>query len=187
MSTDRGWKLTLARQTRRLYLKSRKVYACSKDGLYESADGGASWVNLFSGDEVKALSFGDEKTVLAAAKGIYESKRDWKWERIIAFSEPIEVRELRFEKERLFVIAREGIFLLVGESLVPQRLLTDPKIGREIDLQKVITDIHTGEFFGRYFYLLMDFSALGLVVISITGFYLWYKPAFAKKTITQIF
>ena len=51
MSTDRGWKLTLARQTRRLYLKSRKVYACSKDGLYESADGGASWVNLFSGDE----------------------------------------------------------------------------------------------------------------------------------------
>lgn len=34
---------------------------------------------------------------------------------------------------------------------------------------------HTGDFFGHYFYLIMDFMSLGIVIVTLTGVYLWYK------------
>jgi photosystem II stability/assembly factor-like uncharacterized protein len=40
---------------------------------------------------------------------------------------------------------------------------------REMDLVKLITEIHTGRFFGNYFMLLVDLATLGLIVLVISG------------------
>ncbi len=40
---------------------------------------------------------------------------------------------------------------------------------RKMDLVKLVTEIHTGRFFGSYFMLLVDLATLGLVVLVFTG------------------
>ncbi len=40
---------------------------------------------------------------------------------------------------------------------------------RKMDLVKLITEIHTGRFFGNYFMLLVDLATLGLVLLVISG------------------
>lgn len=43
---------------------------------------------------------------------------------------------------------------------------------REMDLVKLITEIHTGRFFGNYFMLLVDLSTLGLILLVISGIWI---------------
>jgi len=40
---------------------------------------------------------------------------------------------------------------------------------REMDLVKLITEIHTGRFFGNYFMLLVDLATLGLILLVVSG------------------
>ena len=40
---------------------------------------------------------------------------------------------------------------------------------RNMDLVKLITEIHTGRFFGNYFMLLVDLATLGLILLVISG------------------
>lgn len=40
---------------------------------------------------------------------------------------------------------------------------------RKMDLVKLVTEIHTGRFFGNYFMLLVDLSTLGLVLLVVSG------------------
>ena len=43
---------------------------------------------------------------------------------------------------------------------------------REMDLVKLITEIHTGRFFGNYFMLLVDLATLGLILLVISGIWI---------------
>lgn len=40
---------------------------------------------------------------------------------------------------------------------------------RKMDLVKLITEIHTGRFFGNYFMLLVDLATLGLILLVVSG------------------
>lgn len=40
---------------------------------------------------------------------------------------------------------------------------------RKMDLVKLITEIHTGRFFGNYFMLLVDLATLGLILLILSG------------------
>lgn len=180
-----AWTLSLPSPTKKLYRHDGTLYACAKDGLYASAQG-TSWTKLFSGQEVKALHFSGSTLVIAAAEGIYRKSREGgeTWEEVASFSKkPIEIRSFSHDGEGMILVAaKEGVFTADGaKTLSPETLPLKEQKREKIDLQKLITDMHTGELFGRYFYLLMDFTALGLVAISVTGVYLWYIPAKRKK------
>ena len=43
---------------------------------------------------------------------------------------------------------------------------------REMDLVKLITEIHTGRFFGSYFMLLVDLATFGLILLVISGIWI---------------
>jgi hypothetical protein len=177
MKDGREWIAVLPSPTKKLYEKDGSFYACSKDGLHESKDG-KNWTGLFPGEEVKAVRFIGDELHAATARGIYKMKgaKGGEWETVIEFArQPLDVREF-VQNESIMVAAKEGIFTLGRGGDVSVEALPVRKKGRKVDLQKVITDLHTGEFFGRYFYLFMDLTAVGMVAMSVTGLYIWYRP-----------
>ena len=38
-----------------------------------------------------------------------------------------------------------------------------------MDLGKLVTEIHTGRFFGTYFYWLVDIATIGMIGLAISG------------------
>jgi len=173
---EREWRMPLHSPTKKLYMKDGVIYSCSKDGLYASKDG-KRWDKLFSGQEVMAVQKSKDGLLIAAAEGIYKKRpEEDKWEIAASFfQKPLEIRDLMSNEKGILLSAKEGIFTAEGSVLKKEQLPVIKKEGR-IELKKLITDIHTGEFFGSYFYLLMDASAVGLIVLSITGIYLWWWP-----------
>jgi ligand-binding sensor domain-containing protein len=186
MQAAHGWTLSLQVPAKRLYAHRGAIYACAKDGLYESEDGGRSWRNLLPGQEARAVHFSRGEIVAAAAKGIYRrrDKGEGTWEMLVPFGkEPLDVREMAFTQDGLLIAAKEGIFTTGADGgLRREDLPVSREMAEKVELKKVITDLHTGEFFGKLFYLVADATALGLVLLSATGVYLWYRPRKATRT-----
>ncbi|MBZ0157127.1 MAG: PepSY domain-containing protein [Alphaproteobacteria bacterium] len=181
------WKVAVPVPAKRLYVKDGTLYACAKDGLYASAEG-KTWRRLFSGHEVKALLFNEGSLFIATSKGVYRSDKPekGKWETVISFPRNApDVRNLMYDGRQVVMAAKEGVFAAgKGGAILPEGLPVTKKQNGNTDLQKIITDLHTGEFFGRYFYLVMDAVAIGLVIVSLSGIYIWYLPK-KRRTIKE--
>jgi hypothetical protein len=175
-----AWRMALPHQVRKLHQRGNALYACAKQGLYASGDSGATWEGLLTGREVKALHFRDGRILAATPKGIFATSERIPagWETVVSFEpQTIDVREFRHGDEGFFIIAKEGVFT-AREGGTPSREPL-PAAGESrgtVDLQKLITDIHSGEFFGKYFFAVIDASAAGMVVLTLTGIYVWYIP-----------
>ncbi|MGZ8983361.1 MAG: PepSY domain-containing protein [Methylotenera sp.] len=46
-----------------------------------------------------------------------------------------------------------------------------------LPLERIILDLHSGRIFGRYGPLLMDISALGLIILSLSGIWIYLRTA----------
>ena len=46
-----------------------------------------------------------------------------------------------------------------------------------LPLERIILDLHSGRIFGRYGPLLMDISALGLIILSLSGVWIYLRTA----------
>ena len=44
-----------------------------------------------------------------------------------------------------------------------------------LTVDKIILDLHTGRFFGAFGSLVMDGAAIALLLLSVTGIYMWYR------------
>lgn len=170
------WILTLAENTKKLYKKGTDIYACSKNGLYLSADG-RTWQKVFSGHESRAIAFSNEKTYMATTQGIYsKAPQDDLWGAVIDFpKKSLDVRDITLTENGILIAAKEGIFFFQeNKGLAMENIII--KKTAKVELQKLISDLHTGEFFGSYFYLIMDTLAIGLIALSVTGIYIWWRP-----------
>ena len=54
-----------------------------------------------------------------------------------------------------------------------------------MDLGKLVTEIHTGRFFGSHFYWLVDLSSLGMIGLAISGLMVIFYRKKIKKTKTS--
>ncbi len=71
---------------------------------------------------------------------------------------------------------------------VKTNLLTDEKAQLSLQYrtqfltwEQVILDLHSGRFFGQFGVLFMDFLAILIIVLSITGIYIWVRQARARR------
>ena len=82
-------------------------------------------------------------------------------------------------KTGLFISKNNGIiwnFVDLGEVGN-----TISKENFKMDLSKLVTEIHTGRFFGSYFFWLMDLSSLGMIGLSISGIMIIFYRNKIKK------
>ena len=163
---------------KRLVVDGADIYACSSEGLQLSVDGGESWRNLLPGEEAKALHLAQGRAIAVTAKGVYQKNSGKEgWELLAQLPRKgIDVREVLLDGEGLLLAAKEGLYR-VSDGKVKQVSLPEAgKVATGVDLQKLVTDLHTGVFFGGWFMVVIDFVALSMVFFAISGVWLWYVP-----------
>ncbi len=177
---DGQWRGTLPVQVRQMQQVDGIVYACAKDGFYRSGDNGLTWENLLPGQEVKSAAFSGNRIVSATAKGLFILASDGgeRWTEIVAFGKsPLDVRKIQPLDDGLLLAAKEGVFSVAATGEL--RAVSLPVSGTgaaPVSLQRLITDLHNGDFFGNLGWLAIDATGVGLVLLSFTGAYLWCLP-----------
>lgn len=167
-----AWERTLAAPARRLYAAGGHYYACAADGLYQSPDG-ARWSAALPGEDARALLFAPGGPHALTAGGIF-TRRGGRWEKTASFPRgKLDARDLSSAPGGLLVAAKEGVFLVQAGRMEEEKLPAASSDGR-VSLQKLIVDLHTGEFFGSFAWPVVDGGALAMIALCLTGFYLWY-------------
>ena len=173
-----GWRLTLPAAAKRLYVQGGDVYACTVQGLQLSGDGGSTWRNVLPGEEAKALHLTALQGVAVTARGVYQRQGPvGEWTLLAPLpGKGIDVREVLPEGGSMLLAAKEGLYRVADGKVKQEKLPGGGKAPKGVELQKVITDLHTGAFFGGWFMLVIDLMALALVFLALSGVWLWYLP-----------
>ncbi|MBU4177737.1 MAG: PepSY domain-containing protein [Desulfurivibrionaceae bacterium] len=177
-----AWRVVLPEPAKRLYKIGTTHYACTKSGLYTSQDGGRNWGSILAKEEVKALLPTSAGLVAATGKGLFRQESQG-WKKLAQFSKPgLEVRAIFADGQGLLVAAKEGVFGVDEAGRVSAAPVSLGMAGpATVDLQKVVTDLHTGDFFGSWFFLVVDLAAVALVLLTASGIYLWFRPQWKKR------
>jgi uncharacterized iron-regulated membrane protein len=64
-----------------------------------------------------------------------------------------------------------------GEQALPDSASTNLKksFAPSLSLERIILDLHSGRIFGRYGPILMDIAALGLIILSLSGMWIYLR------------
>jgi hypothetical protein len=173
------WEQVLPSPTRQILPADGRLYAAAREGLFASGDGGRSWQAVLERGEVKALLAGAGGLTAATVTGIYRQTpgKPEEWQTLLLFGQkPIDVRRLLPAEGGLLLAAKEGLFTLAGGKLQSLPLPSATAGPQPVELQKVVTDLHNGDFFGKWFFLAVDLTAAGLILLTLTGVYLWWWP-----------
>jgi hypothetical protein len=186
VQVDGEWRGILPVQTRQLIRQDGFVYICAKNGLYRSNDG-LTWQNLMPGQDVRTLYFSSTGMISVTEKGVFRHQEE-SWTQIASFGKkPLDVRKVLATKDGYLLAAKEGIFSVAAEGKLNAISLPIPETGATpVSLQRIITDLHNGEFFGRLGYLAIDATGIGLVLLSLTGAYIWYLPWKKRRLIQRM-
>lgn len=139
-----------------------KLYVGSGEHLYSSNDGGDSWTNISS--FTQNINGGSGTSIEITITQITS-----------------------LNDTSLYVGTTSGLYYSsdAGEnwenidlSGAVNQLSPDEM---KMDVVKLVTEIHTGRFFGSYFYMLVDLATLGIVFLTISGILIAYFRASVKK------
>lgn len=178
-----GWQLVLPVAAKKLYADGSDLYVCATDGLRQSSDGGRTWQTHLPGEEAKALLIAAGAVTVATTKGIYHRDGAGKgWEPLATFGpRPLDVRDLVAGPDGLLLAAKEGLFRVADGKVKGVKLPQGEQAAAGVEVQKVITDLHTGVFFGKWFIYVVDLAALSLIFLTVSGVWIWWKPRYGKR------
>jgi len=179
-----GWRRTLPVAAKKLYLDGGDLYACTLEGLQLSGDGGETWRNIIPGEEAKALHLAAGRGVAVTAKAVYQRMdAAGEWELLAPLpGKGIDVREVLPDGEGLLLAAKEGLYRVADGKVKKVKLPGGDEVATGVELQKLVTDLHTGEFFGGWFTPVIDLVALSMIFFAVSGIWLWYVPWKRKRT-----
>jgi len=166
-------------------------YIGTPDGLFKSFNRGRNWVkdkNIATAPSLLVNSKNIANLTVTTGKQILVSKDggdSWK---------PVKFNPKQQSSSRSVVITQifqtpspspvllagttSGLFLSRdsddhwGKSELSNSVKNAAEPVREMDLVKLITEIHTGRFFGNYFMLLVDLATLGLILLVVSGIWI---------------
>jgi photosystem II stability/assembly factor-like uncharacterized protein len=146
---------------------SSHLFLASGSRILQSIDGGDHWEPL--GDDLKKAYTGES---IASSPKI------------------LDLAIMQGRPSILFAGTSAGLYLSRdgGKSWQLEKLAESvnalASTEKKMDLVKLITELHTGRFFGSYFVLLVDISTVGLVALVFSGFAMsLYRRKVRKKKI----
>ena len=176
------------------------IYAGTLDGLYKSYNRGITWIHDTIPDEAVLQLLVDPKNTthiyMGTARHIFVSpdggdtwtSLDIKEGDGATLDNLTLISSARQSSPTLIAGTSKGLFISKngGRTWEETSLATtiQQKSGGHLkmDLVKLMTEIHTGRFFGDYVYLLVDIATIGLMVLVFSGFGLaFYRKRIAKS------
>lgn len=160
----------------------QKIYLAKKDGLFLSQDSGKNW------DEAPMLYPPQEATdIVFAPENINKIYLLEKWGRVLVSNdggkiwdtlplpfdpqaEGIELKQISPGKEALILLTSNGWLSSKDSGKNWDQSHFNPK---QKSLHRLILTLHNGYFFGPKFVWVYDFSAAALLILIVTGIYLW--------------
>jgi len=189
------------------------IFIGTRKGFYKSFNGGLNWIkDKHRGlKEIIALTVDTEdpaNVFVSSGKGLFYSVNSGDiWQEITPLKNNIENKKealitsvntilpipgsknhnpilLAGSKTGLFISKNNGRlwrFIDFGESGD-----TVSKEKFQMDLSKMITEIHTGRFFGSYFFWLVDLASLGMIVLAVSGLMIiFYRKKYKQAKISK--
>jgi hypothetical protein len=112
---------------------------------------------------IEALNIEDDKVIVKTSSGYYQSDSDFiDWQPISPIIEPswITAQTVSLQEEQRAALAYRSQFLT---------------------LERIILDSHSGRILGLFGVLFMDAVAILLVLLSLSGIYIWVRYARARR------
>lgn len=112
---------------------------------------------------IEALSIDNDRVIVKTPSGYYQSDSDFfDWQVISPVIEPlwIKAQSVSLPQEQQAALAYRSQFLT---------------------LERIILDAHSGRIFGLFGVLFMDAVAILLILLSLSGVYIWLRYARAKR------
>ena len=176
------------------------VYAGTPDGLYKSYNKGITWIHdTISNKAVRQLEVDPGNTThiyLATSHHLFISPDGGDTWNPLNFEKDdgmtldnlTLIRTARQSSPTLIAGTSKGLFISKNGGRAWQATSLAETIQQKsgghlkMDLVKLMTEIHTGRFFGDYVYLLVDIATVGLVTLVFSGFGLaFYRKRIAKS------
>ena len=112
---------------------------------------------------IEALSIDNDKVIVKTSSGYYQSDSDFfDWQAISPLMEPLWIRaqSVSLQQEQQASLAYRSQFLT---------------------LERIILDAHSGRILGLFGVLFMDAVAILLILLSLSGVYIWIRYARSKR------
>lgn len=185
------------------------IYAGTPDGLYKSYNRGITWVHDTTFDKaIGQLVIDPDNTThiyMGTARHLFVSPDGGDTWSPLKFKENdgatldhlTLIRSARQSSPTLIAGTSKGLYISKNEGHAWEETSLAEAIQQKsgghlkMDLVKLMTEIHTGRFFGDYVYLLVDIATVGLILLVFSGFGLAFyrkrvaKSASVKKQVTE--
>lgn len=201
---EKKWEGTLPQSLDLLSLDTDPefLYAGTRNGLYKSFNRGLAWIKdkTINSATIQNLAVAQDNhsnIYLITEKNLYHTMdggdhwNSMKWRNQVSDSgaklKILALAPNTSQRPMLIAGTTAGIFISTDETgnwfhpkLVESAASGKPENMR-MDMVKLITEIHTGRFFGSWFMLLVDIATLGLIFLIITGVVIaLYRTKIAK-------
>ena len=166
------------------------LYVGTKKGLYKSFNWGITWEKdkEMKSEAIQAIHIShlnqsimylatENKILLSENGGDHWEATNWVTDEetllknLVIIPEPLG----SMGKPKLIAGTTSGFYISIdgGENWTHPNLVdaahATPKEEEKMDMVKLMTEIHTGRFFGSYFFLLVDLATLGLIFLIFSG------------------
>ena len=185
------------------------IFVGTRKGFYKSFNGGLNWIkDKHRGlKEIITLTIDslDQTSIyLSSRKGLFYSENSGDvWKEITPHKNNIDGKKevvitsintilpivgSKAHKPILLAGSERGLFISENNGEIWKFInfgesgITVSKENFQMDLSKLITEIHTGRFFGSYFYWLVDLASFGMIALAISGLMIVFYRKKIKKT-----
>ncbi len=172
-----------------LHTPDGRLLLATKNGVYERH--GDTWavIDSLQGQDVRSLEILAGGQVLAAGKqGLWVEVDGGSWQQ----RHDADIQGLQVYLNNWYLVTKEQSILIShdqGGSWQPAASLTNSlsalNVKRPLQLNKFMHDLHTGKaLLGKHYeWIWADLLALVLVLLSLTGVYMWWKSQKRKLTL----
>lgn len=176
------------------------LYSGTQEGLHKSFNAGRNWVqdSAFKNSPIDTIFISSK--IFIGSEGKFYSSKDGgdSWEKRSSLTQKfngnsgtsanLRITEITSTNGKtLYAGTTSGLYFsedegqswtVVNLSEAVNQLSPDEM---KMDAVKLVTEIHTGRFFGSYFFMLVDLATIGIVFLVISGFLIAYYRAIVKN------